>query len=44
MPFRIDMRNDNRNVRAMVRQPDGTYKQACVSVPDSAMRPAGASR
>jgi hypothetical protein len=39
---RIDMRGTRRHVRAVERQPDGTFKHVCTDEPDTA--PAGGPR
>jgi len=36
---RIDLRGEVRHARGLIRQPDGTYKTACVDAPDG-LRPA----
>jgi hypothetical protein len=33
---RIDMRGSTGHVRALVRQPDGTYKSTCIDAPEIA--------
>ena len=36
---RIDTRASGRHVRALERQPDGTFKHVCVDAPEIAQRP-----
>ena len=38
---RVDLRDEVRHARGLIRQPDGTYKTACVDAPDG-LRPASA--
>ena len=39
----IDLRGSGRHVRALERQPDGTFKHVCVDAPEM-LAPAGGSR